>query len=88
MQKLIELEGFESFSQNMEKDAPNRFREWVNELVPEEVKLPLDWKKLENTPFQKLIVLRCLRPDRMTSALTGYCLICESVKFHVFAEGL
>ena len=35
MQKLIELEGFESFAQNMEKDAPNRFKEWVNELSPE-----------------------------------------------------
>jgi len=72
VQKLVDLEGFESFAQNMEKDAPNRFREWVNELAPEEVKLPLDWKKLENTPFQKLLVLRCLRPDRMTSALTEW----------------
>ena len=31
----------------MEKDAPNRFKDWYNETNPEEVKLPLDWKKLD-----------------------------------------
>lgn len=35
----------------MEKDAPNRFKDWYNDLNPEEQKLPLDWKKLENQPF-------------------------------------
>eukprot|EP00746_Dinoflagellata_sp_MGD_P094656 gnl/MRDRNA2_/MRDRNA2_37720_c0_seq1.p1 gnl/MRDRNA2_/MRDRNA2_37720_c0~~gnl/MRDRNA2_/MRDRNA2_37720_c0_seq1.p1 ORF type:complete len:2173 (+),score=502.56 gnl/MRDRNA2_/MRDRNA2_37720_c0_seq1:470-6520(+) len=72
VQKLIELEGFESFAQNMEKDAPNRFKEWFNEILPEEVKLPLDWKRLDSVPFQKLLVLRCLRPDRMGSALAEW----------------
>jgi dynein heavy chain len=67
--KLSELEGFDSFAQNMEKDAPSRFKEWFNELCPEEVKLPLDWKRLDSTPFQKLLVLRCLRPDRLTGAM-------------------
>lgn len=47
MQKLIEIEGFEQFAQNVEKEAPNRFKDWYNELSPEEEKLPLDWKKLE-----------------------------------------
>jgi len=46
MQKLIEIEGFEQFAQNVEKEAPNRFKDWYNELSPEEEKLPLDWKKL------------------------------------------
>uniref|UniRef100_A0A0G4GMS7 Dynein-1, subspecies f n=1 Tax=Chromera velia CCMP2878 TaxID=1169474 RepID=A0A0G4GMS7_9ALVE len=72
VQKLIELEGFDTFATNMEKDAPNRFKDWFNELAPEEVKLPLDWKKLESMPFQKLLVLRCLRPDRMTTAVAEF----------------
>merc|ERR1719421_706509 len=72
VQKLIELEGFESFAQNMEKDAPNRFKDWFNELAPEDVKLPLDWKRLDSVPFQKLLVLRCLRPDRMASAMAEW----------------
>ena len=56
----------------MEKDAPNRFKDWYNELAPEEVKLPLDWKKLDQMPFKKLLVLRCLRPDRITVAMTAF----------------
>jgi len=67
--KLTELEGFESFSTNMEKDAPNRFKEWFNELMPENVKLPLEWKRLDQVPFQKMLVIRALRPDRYTGAL-------------------
>jgi dynein heavy chain len=70
--KLSELEGFENFAVNMEKDAPTRFKEWFNELNPEDVKLPLDWKKLDSVPFQKLLVLRCLRPDRLTGALADW----------------
>jgi hypothetical protein len=69
IQKLIEIEGFELFGQNVEKEAPNRFRDWYNELTPETEKLPLDWKRLEQQFFQKLLVIRCLRPDRITTAL-------------------
>jgi dynein heavy chain len=47
MQKLIELEGFEQFANNVEKEAPARFKDWYNGLVPEDDKLPLEWKKLE-----------------------------------------
>lgn len=72
IQKLIEIEGFESFAQNLEKEAPTRFKQWYDELQPENEKLPLDWKRLEQTPFQKLLVLRCLRPDRLTVALNNF----------------
>ena len=72
VQGLIGLEEFRSFAQNMEKDAPNRFKDWYNELAPEEIKLPLDWKKLDTMPFKKLLVIRCLRPDRITVALTKF----------------
>merc|ERR1740129_395928 len=70
--KLSELEGFETFASNMEKDAPSRFKEWFNELAPEDVKMPLDWKKLDAQPFQKLLALRCLRPDRITGAVAEW----------------
>mmetsp|Transcript_24452 Transcript_24452/g.59362 ORF Transcript_24452/g.59362 Transcript_24452/m.59362 type:complete len:817 (+) Transcript_24452:1-2451(+) len=72
VQKLIELDGFDSFAQNMEKDAPTRFKEWFNEVAPEEQKLPLDWKRLENEPLKKMLVLRCLRPDRITIAMADW----------------
>ncbi len=72
IQRLIEIEGFEQFAQNVEKEAPTRFKEWYNELTPEIERLPLDWKKLEQMPFQKLLVIRCLRPDRITTALDNF----------------
>ena len=72
IQKLIEIEGFENFSANLERDAPQRFKDWYSELTPETMKLPLDWKKLESMPFQKLLVIRCLRPDRITSAMDNF----------------
>eukprot|EP00388_Colpodella_angusta_P014362 GDKJ01035914.1.p1 GENE.GDKJ01035914.1~~GDKJ01035914.1.p1 ORF type:complete len:952 (-),score=254.28 GDKJ01035914.1:54-2810(-) len=70
--ELIKIPGFELFAQHLEKEAPARFKEWFNELCPEEAKLPLDWKRLDQKPLEKLLVLRCLRPDRMGAALTNY----------------
>ena len=64
IQKLIELESFEQFSNDLVGGAPTRFKDWYNELQPEDVKLPLDWKALEQRFFGKLLVIRCLRPDR------------------------
>lgn len=72
LQKLNEIEGFENFVQQLEKEAPNRFRDWYNELAPEGEKLPLEWKKLDQMPFQKLLVIRVLRPDRITTALDDF----------------
>lgn len=72
IQKLIELEGFEQFSHHLAVEAPKRFEIWYNELTPETEKLPLDWKKLESMPFQKLLVIRCLRPDRITTSLDNF----------------
>lgn len=46
-QKLIEIEGFESFASNMEKDYPTKFKEWYNNAAPEDEKLPGDWRSLE-----------------------------------------
>jgi len=72
VQSMGALDEFKSFAQNLEKDAPSRFKDWYNELAPEECKLPLDWKRLESMPFKKLLVLRCLRPDRLTIATTNF----------------
>lgn len=72
IQKLIEIEGFEQFAQNLEKESPARFKQWYDDLQPENEKLPLEWKKLETMPFQKLLVLRCMRPDRLTVALDNF----------------
>lgn len=72
VQKIIEIELFEQFAQHIEFGAAKRFEDWYNELTPETEKLPLDWKKLESMPFEKLLVVRALRPDRTTTALDNY----------------
>ena len=72
IQKLIEIEGFEQFATNLSKDAPQRFQMWYNELDPEDRALPLEWRSLESQPFQKLLVVRCMRPDRVTTALSNF----------------
>ena len=35
-------------------------------------RLPLDWSALDKTPFKKLLVLRCMRPDRLNVALRDF----------------
>jgi len=42
------------------------------EAAPEDAKLPLDWKTLDQKYFRKLLVIRCLRPDRMSTAMAKW----------------
>eukprot|EP00903_Cladosiphon_okamuranus_P006208 g6103.t2 len=68
---LGELEEFAKFSSDLVEAGP-RFREWFNHITPETEKLPLDWAGLDRVPFQKMLVVRCLRPDRMNTALSNF----------------
>ena len=70
---LTGLEGgeFAKFPADLQ-EAPARFKEWFNHVTPETEKLPLDWAQLDKTPMKKLLVLRCLRPDRVTVALRSF----------------
>jgi dynein heavy chain len=68
---LCELEDFTKFGSDLVEAAP-RFREWFNSLAPENEKLPLDWAGLDRTPFMKMLVVRCLRPDRISTALSAF----------------
>lgn len=68
---LDEIEGFSKFKSDLVEASP-RFREWYNSLAAENEKLPLDWAGLDKTPFQKMLVVRCLRPDRLSSALMNF----------------
>merc|ERR1711968_134715 len=53
-------------------EAPGRFQSWFSNATPEDEKLPLDWSALEKMPFRKLLVVRALRPDRMTVAVSNF----------------
>ena len=48
----------------------NRWRMWAENSAPEDEKLPTDWRNFDS--FQRLLILRCLRPDRMIAALQKF----------------
>lgn len=45
--RLAEIDEFEKLPDSIEKELPARFKDWVNELTPETVRLPSEWRKLE-----------------------------------------
>lgn len=71
LQALIGLDCFDRFISDLE-ESEARFKEWYNCDTPELEKLPLDWRELDKTPFLKLLVIRCMRPDRVTTAITQF----------------
>lgn len=67
------LEGLKRFlglGDNMHSDS-DEWQAWFDNPVPESAKLPGDYQK-QCTAFDRLILLRALRPDRITTALTNY----------------
>lgn len=72
VQRLSEIDEFKKLPESMEKELPARFKDWFNELAPENSRLPSEWRKLDSQPFLKLCVIRALRPDRMTVALVQF----------------
>ena len=71
LQELTELEPFERFLVDLRAND-SRFREWYSAVAPEKEKLPLDWRELDKQPFLKLLVVRAMRPDRVSAALTRF----------------
>ncbi|XP_053483492.1 dynein axonemal heavy chain 11 isoform X4 [Ictalurus furcatus] len=66
---LSVLEAFLGLDWDVE-GSPKRWRKLVESECPERERLPLDWKK-KNT-LQRLIILRAMRPDRMSYALRNF----------------
>ena len=58
---------------NLDRDiegSPKRWKKFVESECPEKEKFPQEWKN--KTSLQKLCMMRALRPDRMTYAMTAY----------------
>lgn len=60
------MEDFSGLDRDVES-SPKRWRKIVESSCPEKERLPQDWKNKNS--LQKLIILRALRPDRMTYTL-------------------
>lgn len=66
------LSGMEDF-RNLDRDIENnakRWRKFVEAEAPEKEKFPQEWKKKD--ALQRLCMMRCLRPDRMTYAVQTF----------------
>ncbi|XP_032374898.1 dynein heavy chain 11, axonemal isoform X1 [Etheostoma spectabile] len=63
------IEDFNGLDKDMES-SPKRWRKIVESSCPEKERLPQDWKN--KSSLQKLIILKALRPDRMTYTLRNF----------------
>ncbi|KAM7383622.1 hypothetical protein PAMP_003257 [Pampus punctatissimus] len=68
-QRISVMEDFSGLDRDMES-SPKRWRKIVESSCPEKERLPQDWKN--KSSLQKLIILRALRPDRMTYTLRNF----------------
>ncbi|KAH0788142.1 Dynein heavy chain family protein [Histomonas meleagridis] len=66
---LSSLQSFQTLPQDI-MTRPKPWQKWCDLETPENEKLPLDYKNKND--FQKLLVIRALRPDRMVNALTQF----------------
>lgn len=72
IQALSKLQGFEKFGSDIEQ-SPNQFKGWYDKSRPETSPLPLEWRKLdEKQPFMKLLIIRAMRQDRLTTAMENF----------------
>lgn len=65
-QALSEMDEFKNLDSDIEGSA-KRWKKFVESEVPEKEVFPKEWKN--KTALQKLCMLRCMRPDRMTYAV-------------------
>ncbi|XP_027975100.1 dynein heavy chain 11, axonemal-like [Eumetopias jubatus] len=69
LKALTVLEEFRGIDRDVVGSA-KQWRKWAESACPEKEKLPQEWKK--KSLIQKLIILRAVRPDRMTYALRNF----------------
>jgi len=66
--KLAEIPGFEKLTEDVSTTWSMKFKDWFNEISPEKEKIPGDYKQFEGR-FEQILLLRAIRPDRLTSIL-------------------
>ncbi|VDO81995.1 unnamed protein product [Schistosoma curassoni] len=60
--RLSALKGFETFREHFTTHL-NEWKQYYDSKDPQEDKLPEPWDKLD--VFKSLIILRCIRPDKV-----------------------
>eukprot|EP00736_Rhodelphis_marinus_P005351 Rmarinus@m.11280 len=66
---LATLTSFQTLSQDLQ-GTPKRWKEWCQSERPEDARLPQEWSRA--TPFQRLLLVKAIRPDRLPMALLAF----------------
>lgn len=66
---LQELEDYAALPDDLVGSA-KRWQEWMELERPEDEPLPGDWKRMPE--FERLLIFRTLRPDRLTAAMQRF----------------
>lgn len=69
LQALKELDDYQNLPDDL-IGSSKRWREWMELERPEDEPLPGDWKRMPE--FDRLLLFRALRPDRLTSAMSRF----------------
>ncbi|XP_054720541.1 dynein axonemal heavy chain 11-like [Uloborus diversus] len=67
---LASLDEFQGLDRDIEA-APKRWKKFIDSEFPEKEPLPQEWKN-RSTPYHKLCILRCLRPDRILYGIRDF----------------
>lgn len=68
--ELDKLPGFHGIADSVEKQ-PKDWHEWYTTTEPEAMSLPAEWQDICND-FQRMLVIRSLRPDRIPSCVRSF----------------
>ena len=90
---MSDLDGLQGFADKIEKEYSSKFKEWYNEINPEDLDLPPEWKKYKKYSFHKILVLRACRPERVGIALNEFIRVClphgeEFLQARTFSDSL
>ncbi|KAK9817742.1 hypothetical protein WJX72_001478 [[Myrmecia] bisecta] len=70
LQPLTTLPGFGNLAKDMEKNS-DEWEKWCLNEASEKAAMPGEWKNIPE--FRQLLVIRALKPDRITNALQNFC---------------
>jgi dynein heavy chain, axonemal len=62
----VSLQPYTTLAKDMEKNS-DEWEKWCNQEAPEKAPMPGEWGKLGD--FRQLLVIRALKPGRITNAL-------------------
>ena len=68
--RMSDLPAFKGFRENFSTNV-DEWRKFYDDRTPQDAEIPAPWQTKLNE-FQKLIVLRCIRPDKV---LLSFCIV-------------